>query len=422
MNITVRKNSKNWIVYILRCADKSLYTGITNNIEKRLAAHQQGKAAKYTRSRRPVELLATSKTMDRVAAMRLELKIKKMPKEKKLSTLKDSATTKSKKRIPVVQETSPFNRENLKIVANLWQIRLKKLHPRIAIQGSPERSLFRIVLEDHQDGYFLLEQIAQKSLEHKKQVARTLDLLAGKKLARIRPYLTNENGDFILKYKNDFWQISPFVKGVELIREKYIFEKWRGHALAGFLIELSQKSQKLPFDDSCNVFSLKNYVYKLVREINLYNKDIRDEINRVVCFLEKDFMPIYEKLPVAFCHGDYHPLNVIWSNDDIKCVIDWEFCGFKSELYDVANLIGCIGVENPQSLLGELVKSFIARMKKSGIISKDSWKHLLDFIVALRFAWLAEWLRRKDKEMIQLELDYMRLLIDNKTILQKSWL
>ncbi len=133
-------------------------------------------------------------------------------------------------------------------------------------------------------------------------------------------------------------------------------------------------------------------------------------------------MPTYEKLPVAFCHGDYHPLNIIWSTNDIKCVIDWEFCGFKSELYDVANLIGCIGVEDPQSLLGELVKSFIARMNKSGIISKISWKYLLDFIVALRFAWMAEWLRRNDKEMIRLELDYMRLLIDNKNILQKSWL
>lgn len=48
MNIKLKKNSKTWVVYILRCSDESLYTGITNNIEKRLAAHQQGKAAKYT--------------------------------------------------------------------------------------------------------------------------------------------------------------------------------------------------------------------------------------------------------------------------------------------------------------------------------------------------------------------------------------
>jgi homoserine kinase type II len=45
----------------------------------------------------------------------------------------------------------------------------------------------------------------------------------------------------------------------------------------------------------------------------------------------------------------------------------------------------------------------------------------VEFIVALRFAWLSEWLRRKDSEMIGLELDYMRLLIDNKNSLQKAW-
>lgn len=85
------KKSKTWFVYILRCSDNSLYTGITNNIEKRYTAHNQGKAAKYTRSRTPVKLLATSSKMDRVSAMRLELKIKKQPKEKKLSVLKDKA-------------------------------------------------------------------------------------------------------------------------------------------------------------------------------------------------------------------------------------------------------------------------------------------------------------------------------------------
>jgi putative endonuclease len=96
MTIKSNKKSKSWVVYILRCSDKSLYTGITNNIKKRFAAHNLGKAAKYTRSRRPVKLLATSAKMDRASAMRLELKIKKLPKEKKLSALKETAKAKSR--------------------------------------------------------------------------------------------------------------------------------------------------------------------------------------------------------------------------------------------------------------------------------------------------------------------------------------
>jgi putative endonuclease len=79
---------KSWVVYLLRCRDKTLYTGITNNVEKRLAAHNTGTGAKYTKSRRPVKLLAVSKKMPKVKAMQMEIKIKKQPKEKKLAVLK----------------------------------------------------------------------------------------------------------------------------------------------------------------------------------------------------------------------------------------------------------------------------------------------------------------------------------------------
>jgi putative endonuclease len=78
---------KSWLVYILRCSDKSFYTGSTNNIDKRLAAHNQGLASKYTRGRLPVRLLATSGHLSKGDALRLEMKIKKLPKQKKLAAL-----------------------------------------------------------------------------------------------------------------------------------------------------------------------------------------------------------------------------------------------------------------------------------------------------------------------------------------------
>ena len=472
MNIKAEQKSKVWVVYILRCADDSLYTGMTKDIGKRFAAHNEGKAAKYTRSRRPVILLTTSAKMDRSDAMRLEIKIKKLPKIKKIDELEKHAGKKKSKRekklicpecpngcsltiewenaenafitgnkcasgivyavriirknknvhIYAREETPQFSRETLKAVMELWPMRLKKAHYNIPIQGSPERSVFRFVLEDKKGKYFVLEQIPVKSLKHKRQIAATLDFLSKKNLARIQPYLADEKGKHVIKYKNGFWQIMPFVRGIPLDREKYMYEKWRGPALADFLIELRRKTSGSSFFDPTKTFSLKDYVYKLIHEINLYNKDIKNEIKDVAGFLEKDFMPAYKRLPVAFCHGDYHPMNIIWSADDIKCVIDWEFSGYKSEIYDAANLIGCIGVEDPQSLNDNLVKSFIADMKSADIISKISWKYLMEFIVALRFAWLSEWLRRSDAEMIRLELDYMRLLIEKKNSLQKAWI
>ncbi|HQK27471.1 MAG TPA: phosphotransferase [Smithellaceae bacterium] len=317
--------------------------------------------------------------------------------------------------------TTSFDAETLKEVARLWQVRLKKLRHDIPVQGSPERSVFRVVLEDEIGRYFLLEQIPANSLERKKAIAAALDILSRNNLSRIQPYLANKQGEFIINHQNDFWQIAPFAEGIALNRETYIYEQWRGKALANFLVELQGKAKNLLAAKADDAFSLKHYIYKLIREINLYNKNISAEINSVADFLEKDFMRAYEQLPVAFCHGDYHPLNVIWSDEDIKRVIDWEFSGYKSELYDAALLIGCVGVEDPRSLTADLVVSFIAEMKKSGIISKESWKYLTEFIIALRFAWLAEWLRRNDTEMISLEMDYLRLLIDNKTALEKSW-
>lgn len=76
------------MVYILRCADGSYYTGATNDLNKRLAAHHRGTASKYTRSRRPLSLLATSGAMAKTEAMRLEIKIKRLPKTKKIDGLK----------------------------------------------------------------------------------------------------------------------------------------------------------------------------------------------------------------------------------------------------------------------------------------------------------------------------------------------
>jgi homoserine kinase type II len=213
----------------------------------------------------------------------------------------------------------------------------------------------------------------------------------------------------------------PFVSGVELDRAAYMYEEWRGPVLAKFLIELRDRSQDMSLFDPKKSFSLKDYIYRLVGHIKTYKTSVKDEITSVVDFLEKEFMLFYEKIPVSFCHGDYHPMNIIWSKDDIQCVIDWEFLGYKSEIYDIANLMGCIGVEDPSALTGELVKSFIVGIKEAQVISDVSWKYLGEFIVALRFAWLSEWLRRHDEEMITLELDYMRLLMENKRALHESW-
>ena len=68
---------------MLRCRDGSLYTGITTDVEKRVAAHNSGKGAKYTRSRKPVELVYQEECTDHSAALKRELEIKALTKEEK---------------------------------------------------------------------------------------------------------------------------------------------------------------------------------------------------------------------------------------------------------------------------------------------------------------------------------------------------
>ena len=74
---------RQWVVYLVRCSDKSLYCGITNNLKNRLAEHNSGKGAKYTRSRRPVTLVGTSSEMTRSDALKLEYRVKQVPSNKK---------------------------------------------------------------------------------------------------------------------------------------------------------------------------------------------------------------------------------------------------------------------------------------------------------------------------------------------------
>jgi putative endonuclease len=79
-----------WLCYILCCADDTLYTGITNNLEKRLSAHNAGTATTYTRARRPVELVFVESCSDKSSALKREMEIKSLVRPKKLALIESS--------------------------------------------------------------------------------------------------------------------------------------------------------------------------------------------------------------------------------------------------------------------------------------------------------------------------------------------
>ena len=76
-----------WHVYIIECNDGSLYTGITNDLDKRITAHNAGLGAKYTKSRRPVHLLYSEPAPDRKQASQREYAIKSLQKSAKIDLI-----------------------------------------------------------------------------------------------------------------------------------------------------------------------------------------------------------------------------------------------------------------------------------------------------------------------------------------------
>ena len=79
------KTYHTWYVYILKCADDTLYTGITNNLEKRIQKHNENKGAKYTKGRGPVALVRSFICYSKGEALKLEHKIKKLSRDEKLN-------------------------------------------------------------------------------------------------------------------------------------------------------------------------------------------------------------------------------------------------------------------------------------------------------------------------------------------------
>lgn len=303
-----------------------------------------------------------------------------------------------------------------------WDLEAGSLRPDILIEGSPERCDYRTVLEDLSGQPWVIERIFPDTREAKLRIAGTLEYLDEEGTSGILTYRRNPDGDFLSSSGGGQWLLRPFLAGTDLPRPSFIRHGWRGEALAGFLLSLREKSARLPFFRDHEVFALEPYIRQLLDVIRVRKPAVANQVQPVLEHLEQAFFPRLPALPAAFCHGDYHPLNVIWSSDGIAAVIDWEFTGPKPELYDLANLLGCTGFENPSGLRGEMAESLIRNLRGTGFAAEESWQSLTDLILALRFGWLSEWLRKRDQEMLELELVYMMLILEHRETLTASFL
>lgn len=307
--------------------------------------------------------------------------------------------------------------EILKILSCNYGLEFIKLRDDIELSGSPERSKTRFALEDIKGNIFVAEEVFNGLEQRKVNISKILEELKNNGLKKALTYLENQNSSYLTKVGKSSWQVIPYIKGIDLDRNSYFFEAWRGEHLGEFLCGLKKSSESL--NSVVKPFSIIEYIHELNSKIEIHEKELGLKVKPIIDFLEKNLFQVHKELKTGFCHGDFHPVNVIWGENEIRTVIDWEFCGIKPEIYDLANLVGCLGMENPEVLAGELVESLFLKIRN--LYENKSFKYILDYIIALRFAWLSEWLRKEDDEMKVLEITYMNLLIDNYEEIKNIW-
>ena len=315
----------------------------------------------------------------------------------------------------------PFEVKFLLPLLKRWGVEVAQIIPDALIQGSSERTINRLVITTTEEHKFILEEITPESLPRKKEISSFLNILAEKGLPCIHPYLRNQEGDTVTTYCQRYWQLRDYLQGVPLNRANYLHDSWRGKALGDFLSNFYHLSAHLDFSFQEPFFSIVAFIRKFMRTLNTFQPELAAEITPIFNFLERTFFSLHDTLPIVFSHGDYHPLNIIWSETEIISVIDWEFCGKKPEIYDLALLAGCIGSEDPCALRGPLLQTLLCTIKKEKIYHESSMAQLFNMMLAIRFAWLSEWLRKKDHDMIRLETDYLTLLWQKHEIIPSLW-
>lgn len=302
-----------------------------------------------------------------------------------------------------------------------WEIEFKSVRRDLKIEGSPERTVSRIVIEDKYGALFLLEKFAKSKYALRRQVASAVAYLNDNGLSRAVACIRDVKGGWLPFFNGACYQISKFHTSTGIKRPQYLSSVETGRSFADFLVCLSGAADGIETIIEPVPFSIKSYIYTLFKKMKVHDPDVYDAFCPVLSFLEEQFMDVHDSLPLGFCHGDLHPLNVIWDHDRILAVIDWEFTGFKPEIYDAANLIGCAGIENPNGLGREMVMTFISGLRKCKVFNETGWRYFPEYLIALRFAWLSEWLRKKDVPMIEMEAAYLKLLIKNIDVLRKGW-
>lgn len=300
----------------------------------------------------------------------------------------------------------------------LWGLSPVCPRPDVALPGSPERCVRRVAGEV--DGRVLvLERLRPGQHRRRERIAHLLYGLQEVDLP-VLEYLRLPGGGFVAESEGEHWQLSVYVPGDVLPMPEYVDHEERGESLGRFLAQLSKYAPAIATDFPDDAFRLETYVDELMATISEREPQLGEALQECRRAAQPLF-DAWDDLPRTLAHGDLHPLNIIWRGREVAAAIDWEFAGIRPALYDTANCLGCVCIEDPSSMSKGLAPALLATLRDAGLLDAEGLRLLPHLVLALRFAWMSEWLRRKDSEMIDLERHLMILLARNLGGLTGLW-
>jgi len=304
-----------------------------------------------------------------------------------------------------------LDRVLLRKVLARWNIDLADIiHENIP--GSPERASDRFVVKDTEQRKYIVEKHHFWNKERKVKIANNIKAIGHRGFSACQPYLVSQNGAEVEEIDNRCWMVQPFIYNDRLLRPDYLDDGEMGRNCACLLIDL-KSFWKADLYETVEDFDLKEHTENLIEKLK-GSRHIDRDLSQIIQVIKEQFIPKLNAVEKVFSHGDLHPINILWKDNKVKAVIDWEFSGFRHEFTDIANLLGCLGFEHPTAFKRDFFISLMEELDKNDYFSKEVRKSLFLYVFGFRFsAWLNEWHKKNDKKMVELELDYLEILLDN---------
>lgn len=303
-----------------------------------------------------------------------------------------------------------IKKEHISKVLGFYGINFKAMGAE-KVYGSPSRTNDRAVVIGSDNQKYIVEKHHFWNIEKKEKLAVNIDVLKNNGFEKCTPYLKSRSGKFATEFENRCWMVIPFVENEIMKRPGYLDNGKMGFSAANALLKIYDVSPVFEMNDVPGGFSMIVHTQSVISKIKSGYPGIFRDIKEVITIINDLFLSTILSSRIIFSHGDYHPMNILWKNDEVMSVIDWEFSGYRPALTDVANMIGCAGFEDITAFDRNFVNEFLKTVVKSGFFNDKELKELMTFVLGFRLSgWLNEWINDNDEEMINREIKYLNIL------------